>query len=767
MATLRLRKLFWTRSEAATCLSLLLRIPPVESGVLVIFQQLFAREKVSGLFSQPKTSPDTFSFHRLMIFVALLAAMSNQGKAVTGNIVTAQEQARDYDVVVIGGTPAGIAAAIAAGRGGKTVMIVEQSPVLGGVLSSGVIRLDDLYVESNSGVMEEFRQRVRTYHRTELAEDPLVQAHLKQDPRLPWNVAEGRAWEPHTAARIYAEMVAEVKTITTRFNAVAVDVILEGNRITGVITQDRDNQGRLGRKETYSGKVIIDATYEADLAEFADVPFRIGREARSKEEPHAGRIYTNFFRSVPGTLKATILPESTGEADKRSQAFTYRLTGKDYGRADHPFRLKEPPPNYDPAKYRWNRNEKPIIPNRKFDLLGISWGGDLTGYGTRWVLADWQERVEIEKIYRNYDLGWLYYIQTEGGSPNIGLPDDEFIDNDNLPYRLYVRQGRRIEGRYTLTESDVHKDLRGNGLRGPLNADSVAIGVYGIDAHNVQGPTVREQPPYGQGAAEGTLHMLDVTGPYQIPYDVMVPKHHQAILFPVGISSTHIAMCTVRMEPVWSALGQAAGVAAALAIEHDLELGDVPVSQIQDELVKQGCVLFFYTDLPGDAPGFEAVQKLSLLDAFADNELDRLRSHGPATSLTDLNKEAYRFRPHESVTVGEFARMVVHGFQIPFSITAAHFNDVPRGHSAFKYIETLYDSSSQSPSPFFDYEVRKESGSDALILAHPDQELSGATATKIVAGLLQKTVQPLPRPAASLTRIEAAQLIHQHLKNGE
>jgi hypothetical protein len=702
---------------------------------------------------------------QLLIVIALLSAISNQGKAVNEATDTAPGQANDYDVVVIGGTPAGIAAAIAAGRAGKTVIVIEQSPVLGGVLSSGVIRLDDRYVESNSGVMEEFRQRVRTYHRTELADDPLVKAHIKQNPSRPWNVAEGRAWEPHTAARIYAEMVAELNTISTRFNEVAVDVKSKGDRITGVVTRERNNQGKLGKKHTYSGKVIIDATYEADLAAFAKVPFRIGREARSNEEPHAGRIYTNYFRSVPGKLNATILPDSTGKADQRSQAFTYRLTGKDYGRADHPYRLKQPPPNYDPAKYRWNRNKKPIIPNRKFDLLGISWGGDLTGHGTRWVLADWEEREDIEKIYRNYDLGWLYYIQTEGGSPNIGLPDDEFTDNNNLPYRLYVRQGRRIEGRYTLTESDVHKDLRGNGLRGPLNPDSVAIGVYGIDAHNVQGPTVRKEPPYGEGAAEGTLHLLDVTGPYQIPYDVMVPKHHKAILFPVGISSTHIAMCTVRMEPVWSALGQAAGIAAALAIDNDLELGDVPVSRIQDELVKQGCVLFFYTDLPGDAPGFEAVQKLSLLGAVADNELHRLRSNGPATSLTDLNTEAYRFRPNEPVTMGEFARMVVKGFQIPLSITATHFSDVPRGHPDFKYIETLYDHSSQSREPFFDYEVRKESGRKVVILAYPDQEVSGANATKIISGLMQETVPSLPKSDANLTRREAAQLIYQHLKN--
>ena len=700
----------------------------------------------------------------LPVVATLIHSLGLQAWTETAKTVADSSVENTYDLLVIGGTPAGIAAAIAAGRADKTVIIIEQSPVLGGVLSSGVIRLDDLYVASNSGVIEEFRQRVKSYHRTELAGDPLVKAHLNKDPRQPWNVAEGRAWEPHTAARIYAEMVAEMPSIKTRFNEVAVDVTMKGDRVTGVITQDRDNKGRLGRKQAYTGKVIIDATYEADLAAFAKVPFRIGREARSKEEPHAGRIYTNFFRSVPGYLKATILPESTGERDNRSQAFTYRLTGKDYGRADHPYRLNQAPPNYDPTMYRWNRNTNPIIPNRKFDLLGISWGGDLTGHGTRWVLADWEERAKIETVFRNYDLGWLYYIQTEGGSPNIGLPDDEFTDNNNLPYRLYVRQGRRIEGRYTLTDSDVHKDLRGNGLRGPLNSDSVAIGVYGIDAHNVQGPTARREPLYGDGAAEGTLHLFDVTGPYQIPYGVMVPQHHKGILFPVGISSTHIAMCTVRMEPVWSALGQAAGVAAALAIEDELELGDVSVSQIQHELVKQGGVLFFFTDLPSDVACFEAVQKLSLLGAVDENERYRANPTGPASSLSDLNLDAYRFRPTEPITMGEFSRMVVKGLQIPLSISAAHFRDVPRGHPAFKFIETLYDYSTQSLTPFFEFKVSKEANGPSIVLAQPELKVSGSVATSVISGLLQRDVSTSVNPDANLTRGEAAQLIYNQMR---
>ncbi len=684
---------------------------------------------------------------------------------LTATITSAADpkQANDYDVVVIGGTPAGVAAAIAAARADKTVIIIEQAPVLGGVLSSGVLRLDDKYVESNSGVMEEFRQRVKAYHRNEMAADPLVRAHMKQDPRRVWNIAEGRAWEPHTAARIYAEMVAEHPKITTRFNEVAVDVKMKDDRVTGVVTRERDNKGTLGEKYSYTGKVIIDATYEADLAEFADIPYRIGREARSKEEPHAGHIYTNYFRRVQGTLPATILPESTGVADHRSQAFTYRITAKDYGRPDHPYRLKEPPPDYDPAKYNWRANSKPIIPNGKFDLLGITWGGDLVGHGTRWVLADWEERAQIEKIYHNHDLGYLYYIQTKGGSPNIGLPDDEFQDNGNFPYRLYVRQGRRIEGLYTLTESDLHKDLRGDGFRGPLLPDSVAIGVYGIDAHRVQGPDGRNEPAYGKGAAEGTLHLHDATGPYQIPYGTLVPKQHNGILFPVGISCTHVAMCSVRMEPVWSSLGQAAGVAAALAIDNKLALKDVPVEQIQDELLEQRCILFFYTDLPGDAPAFTAAQKLSLLGAVAGPDIDDYNAAGKSKGLSSLELDAYRFRPNEPITMGEFSQMAVNGLQVPLSITASHFADVPRGHPAFKYIETLYDYSTQSKWPFFDFEPSKDF---RTALAHPDKKVRGAQAVRILSGLLKKKVPAHSNPDADLTRGEAAQLVYQYREPG-
>ncbi|MBI2686966.1 MAG: FAD-dependent oxidoreductase [Acidobacteria bacterium] len=638
-----------------------------------------------------------------------------------------------YDVVVIGGTPAGVAAAIASARAGQKVVIVEQSPVLGGLLSSGVSRADDAVVQSNSGIFEEFRRRIANYHRTALANDPIVKEHLAK-PRVRHSVSEGQAWEAKTAARIYAEMVAEAGSIQTRFNEFPISAIVEGDRIVAAITRSRD-----GKQHRYDGKVIIDATYEGDIAAFAGVPFRMGREARSPEEPHAGHIYTDAFCEGATTLPGTIFPGGTGKADHRIMAFNFRFLVKDYGRPDHPYRLKAPPPGYDPARYKWNPATKPYLPNGKIDVLGINWGNDWAGPSYRYPLVNWDERARIEEEYRNHALGFLYYIQTEGKSPQYGLADDEFPDNANFPYRLYVREGRRIEGLYTLTESDIHKDLKGNGVRGPLHNNSIAIGIYEIDSHNVQNPTDRNSPCSGEGA----INLVDVTGPYQIPYGVMVPRNRKGLLVPVAISSTHVAMSTVRMEPVWSALGHAAGVAAALANSANVELAAVPPSAIQKTLLTQGSKLFFYMDVGASAKEFEAIEQLSLLGAVDGDE-------------------NYYFHPNAPITRGDFARLAVEGLGIPLSITAAHFRDLPRSHKAFRYLETLYDASTSSGNRFLPFEVRDylnyRTLRDASAYIYPDNAITTAEAATTLAAL-RGAPKLHGNPSRILTRAEACAMV--------
>lgn len=651
-------------------------------------------------------------------------------RSVAFLLLPAVALAQGYDVVVIGGTPAGIAAAISAARAGKTVVIVEQAPVLGGMLSSGVSRADDAVVQANSGVFEEFRRNVERYHLTALSTDPVVRDHLARKP-VRHNVAKGQAWEAKTAARIYAEMVKQAGSIQTVFQQVPVKAIVEANRIKAVVARDKG-----GSEHQYEGKVVVDATYEGDVAAFAGVPFRMGREARTPEEPHAGHIFTDAFCETAQALPGTIFPGGTGKADERIQAFNYRFLVKDYGRADHPYRLKTPPPGYNPLNYKWNSALKPYLPNKKLDVLGINWGNDWAGPSYRYPVADYAERAKIEETYRNHALGWLYFIQNEGGSPQYGLADDEFPDNNNFPYRLYVREGRRIEGLYTLTESDIHKDLRGNGFRGPLHPDSIAIGAYEIDSHNVQNPTDRNRPCSGEGA----INLIDVTGPFQIPYGVMVPRSLKGLIVPVAISSTHVAISSVRMEPVWSSLGQAAGVAAAISLDQQVELADVPVASVQSGLLAQGSYLFFYMDVPGDHPAFKAIQRMSLRNAVDG----------------DAN---YCFRPGDPISLGELARLAVNGLQLPLSITAAHFRDVPRTHPAFKYIETLYDRSTSSGKAFFPFEYR-----DYLVFrgsrdgfAYPDGPVTGEVARKILAGLLDREVPLVAgmKPDQAITRAQA------------
>ena len=137
---------------------------------------------------------------------------------------------------------------------------------------------------------------------------------------------------------------------------------------------------------------------------------------------------------------------------------------------------------------------------------------------------------------------------------------------------------------------------------------------------------------------------------------------------------------------------------------------------------------------------------------------------GKSKGLGTLEMTAYRFRPNEPITMGEFSQMAVNGLQVPLSITASHFTDVPRGHPAFKYIETLYDYSTQSKWPFFDFEPSKDF---RTALAHPDKKVSGAQAVKILSGLLKKQVPAPSNPDADLTRGEAAQLVYQYREPGD
>jgi hypothetical protein len=242
----------------------------------------------------------------------------------------------------------------------------------------------------------------------------------------------------------------------------------------------------------------------------------------------------------------------------------------------------------------------------------------------------------------------------------------------------------------------------------------------------------------------------------------MVPKKLNGLLVPVAISATHVAISAVRMEPVWSSLGQAAGVAAAVALNDGNEIRNVSVPEVQDILLQQKCLLFFYKDMPVDRDFFKATPE----DSAEYKAIQKLSLKGAVNG-----DENYYFRADQPISLGEFARLAVNGLDISISITAAHFNDVPRSNPYFKYMETLYDYSTQAEKPFFKYEVRNYLnywwGSPSLqgppVYAYPNHAVSGKQAMEIISGLLQRQISGSEKNDSILTRGQAALMIYHIL----
>jgi hypothetical protein len=161
-----------------------------------------------------------------------------------------------------------------------------------------------------------------------------------------------------------------------------------------------------------------------------------------------------------------------------------------------------------------------------------------------------------------------------------GLVKDEFKDNGNWPYNIYVRESRRMIGEYVMTENEV--------LGKTKVPQSIGMGSYAMDSHNVQ----RYVTPEGYVQNEGDIGVTPEK-PYQIDLGSVIPKREDCtnILVPVCISSSHIAFGSIRMEPVFMILGQSSGIIASMAIDGEKSIQDLNYNDIKTKLEASGQVL--------------------------------------------------------------------------------------------------------------------------------------------------------------------------------
>jgi hypothetical protein len=520
--------------------------------------------------------------------------------------------AESVDIVVYGGTSAGIIAAIQAHRMGKSVVLIEPSKYIGGLTTGGLGATDIGNKQVIGGIARDFYRQVHDYYshdsswKREKRENYITRSpHFDPKDDTMWT------FEPHVASFIYSRSLGELRDefrLVTHERLDRSDGVKKiGARIESITTQSGI---------TFSARMFIDASYEGDLMAAAGVTYHVGREANSVygeklngAEPKLNNKNHRFLKPVdpfvkPGDptsgLIAGIQSETTptaGSGDRLVQAYCYRLCTTDVAdnRRDWP-----KPDDYNEARYElllrnfeagderapWH----PLwMPNRKTDTNNNgAFSTDYIGGNYHYPNADYATREKIVGDHRSYQQGLLWTLANNPRVPErvrtefkrLGLAKDEFADNDNWPTQLYVREARRMIGEYVMTEHNC----RGK----ELIDDSIGMGAYGMDSHNCQRYITADGHVQNEGDVE-----VGGFKPYPISYRAIVPKSQECenLLVPVCLSSSHIAYGSIRMEPVFMILGQSAATAAALSIDDRVAVQKLDYAKLRERLLADKQVL--------------------------------------------------------------------------------------------------------------------------------------------------------------------------------
>ncbi|MGG1518837.1 FAD-dependent oxidoreductase [Paenibacillus oryzisoli] len=496
------------------------------------------------------------------------------------------KQDEQYDIVIYGGTAAGIIAAIQAKKMGKSVVVIEPSQRIGGLTTGGLGDTDVGMKEAIGGLALEFYRRV---------------ARKYSEDGVRW------LFEPKVALEVLQELIAEnnIEVIYGERLELKDGVIKQGSNIVSILMESGN---------VYSGRIFIDATYEGDLMGKSGVSYFIGRESNSQYGETLNGIHPGdelnelpsgidpyVIKGVPSSgLLLRVNPDrggNFGDGDNKLQAYNFRmcLTNNPDNRLEI-----EKPEGYDEGDYeilfraieqgqcskffKLNR----VTPDKTDSNNNSGISTDYNGMNHRFAEADYRTREEIWNAHRIYQQGYVWTIQNHPRVPEDiravykpwGLPLDEFIETGHWTPQLYVRESRRMISDYVVTEHVVKLDR-------PV-PDSVGMGSYAMDSHHTQYYVNDE----GHVSTEGGFY-VKLQAPYPISYRALVPKRTECtnLIVPVCVSATHAAYGSIRMEPVFMILGQSAATAAALALDGDGIVQNVSYEQLHAVLVQEKQVL--------------------------------------------------------------------------------------------------------------------------------------------------------------------------------
>jgi len=550
--------------------------------------------------------------NHIFIIASIIASLVLIGGCGNGK----NKRGPDYkaDVIIYGSTPAAITAAIQVIKSGKTVIVVSPDRHLGGMSASGLGFTDTGDKSVIGGLAREFYQRIYNYYQ----KPETWKWEKKEDfgnvgqgtPAIDGNLKTMWIFEPHIAEMVFEDFVKDnkIRIFRNKWLNRETGVMKTNSQIKSITTLDGT---------TFEGTIFVDATYEGDLMAASGVRYVTGRESNDTWHETWNGVQAGVFHHkhnfddrkispykivndptsgvLPGI--STEDPGRNGEGDRKIQAYCFRMCLTKNANNRVPFQRPE---DYDSSEYElliriyqsgWRETFEKFdpIPNLKTDVNNHGpFSFDNIGMNYDYPEASYERRREIILQHENYQKGLLFFIATDPRIPvevqkemqQWGLAKDEFTDNGNWPYQIYIREARRMVGTFVMTENEIMG-------KNPVK-QSIGMGSYTMDSHNIQ----RYITADGYVQNEGDIG-VQPEKPYQIALGCILPKRDECsnLLVPVAVSSSHIAFGSIRMEPVFMILGQSAGVLAALALEKGKSVYDISYPEIEAKLVESGQVI--------------------------------------------------------------------------------------------------------------------------------------------------------------------------------
>ena len=463
------------------------------------------------------------------------------------------------DVLIIGGGTSGTMAGIQSARMGVKTIIVEETPWLGGMMTSAGVSAIDGNHNLLSGLWAEFRNELIKHYGSEEA--------------LASGWVSKIMFEPAVAQKILREMCAKEKNLSIISSVKFLHIKKKSEGWTVDFSDDT----------IINAKILIDGTELGDVAARLGVKYDIGMESKTIYNERIAPEKTNNI--IQDLTYVVILKEFN-----KGVTITRPLN---YKKEDFVCACEKLCPDKKMSRL-WDCEQMKTYGKLQNGKFMINWPINGNDFYANMVEMNDSQRQEAIKKAKEHTLGFVYFMQTELGWKTIGL-SDEFQTEDKLPLIPYYRESRRIHGLASPNMNHLEKPY--NQIE-PLYRTGIAVGDYPIDQH------------HGKNTDAPDLYFVPIPS-FSIPLGSLIPEDvDNLIVAEKSISVSNLVNGASRLQPVVMGIGQAAGVLAALSVQEKNFPRQVSIRKVQDNLLKSKAYLLPFLDVKPEHPNFEAIQRI-------------------------------------------------------------------------------------------------------------------------------------------------------------